>query len=52
MRHPTTPRTVGFYDTYDEDTPYTGGGVANGVFGVDVRNAAGLIVVRDMHSEF
>ena len=52
MRNPAKPRTVGFYDTYDEDTPYTGGGVANGVFGVDVRNADGLIVVSDMHSGF
>jgi hypothetical protein len=52
IRNPTNPRTVGFYDTYDEETAYTGGGVANGVFGVDVRNADGLIVVSDMHSGF
>ncbi len=52
MRDPTNPRTVGFYDTYDEVVPYVGGGVANGVFGVDVRNADGLIVVSDMHSGF
>ncbi len=52
MRDPTNPRTVGYYDTYDEVVPYAGGGVANGVFGVDVRNADGLIVVSDMHSGF
>ncbi len=52
MRDPTNPRTVGYYDTYDEVAPYAGGGVANGVFGVDVRNADGLIVVSDMHSGF
>ena len=52
MRDPTNPRTVGYYDTYDEVSPYTGGGVANGAFGIDVRNADGLIVISDMHSGF
>jgi hypothetical protein len=52
MRDPANPRTIAFYDTYDEISPYTGGGVANGVFGIDVRNADGLIVAADMHSGF
>ncbi len=52
MRDPTNPRTVGFYDTYDEVSPYKGDGTAFGVFGVDVRNADGLIVVSDLHSGF
>jgi hypothetical protein len=47
---PKNPRTVGYYDTYigvrndpDYRTP-----VFNGAFGVDVRNADGLILVSDM----
>jgi hypothetical protein len=52
MRDPTNPRTVAFYDTYDEVRPFEGLGAANGVFGLDVRNADGLIVAGDMHSGF
>jgi hypothetical protein len=52
LRDPTNPRTVAFYDTYDEFRPYEGLGAANGVYGLDVRNADGLIVASDMHSGF
>ena len=52
MRDPTKPRTVGFYDTFNIDSEYAGAGTANGMFGVDVRNADGLIVGSDMHSGF
>jgi len=52
IRNPTEPRTVGFYDTYNYDVPYEGAGTANGLFGVDVRNADGLIVGSDLHSGF
>ena len=52
MRDPTKPHTVAFYDTFDYVTPYSVGGEAAGVFGVDVRNADGLIVAGDMQSGF
>ncbi len=47
LMDPHNPRTVAFYDTYigplnDDYNP-----VFNGAFGVDVRNADGLIVVSD-----
>jgi len=55
MMDPTKPYTVGYYDTYERlknDTTNSGNvGSTNtvmaGVFGVDVRNADGLIVVSD-----
>ena len=48
LMDPENPVTVGYYDTYlgspnTDRTP-----VFNGAFGVDVRNADGLIVVSDM----
>ena len=75
---PTSPYTVGYYDTYDgpnqrgravsgnpeagfwdpssaDASGYAGGGrptVSNGAFGVDVRNADGLIVVSDLATGF
>ena len=52
MRNPKKPHTVGFYDTYTGVQDYTGGGTANGVFGIDVRNADGLIVASDMQTGF
>ncbi len=52
MRNPTKPHTVGFYDTFTGVQDYEGGGVAKGVFGIDVRNADGLIVASDMQSGF
>ncbi|MBI4501000.1 MAG: hypothetical protein HY700_07545 [Gemmatimonadetes bacterium] len=54
MMDPTNPYTVGFYDTYDG--PYLvgacGNGICNGPFGVDVRNADGLIVASDLTTGF
>ena len=61
MMDPTNPYTVGYYDTYDgpnqhgfggAQTPETGTGVTNGAFGVDVRNADGLIVLEDFRTGF
>jgi hypothetical protein len=52
VRYPTDPVQVGFYDTYNYRVPYQGGGTAMGAFGLDVRNADGLIVVADMQSGF
>lgn len=54
MSEPADPKTVAFYDTY------TGpGGIGmcgdkkcNGAFGVDIRNADGLIVISDMTTGF
>ena len=50
LMDPKNPVTVGYYDTYvgspnDPDFRYP---MFNGAFGVDVRNADGLIVVSDM----
>jgi hypothetical protein len=54
MRDPKKPHTVAFYDTYDG--PHAVGmcsdQVCNGAFGVDVRNADGLIVISDMSTGF
>ena len=52
LMDPENPVTVGFYDTYvgppnKDRTP-----VFNGAFGVDIRNADGLIVVSDMTTGF
>jgi hypothetical protein len=54
---PTNPYTVGFYDTMDK--PHTpgaaGAGLVGGMpggFGIDVRNADGLIVISDMVTGF
>ncbi len=52
MEDPHDPVTVGYYDTYigprpDDFIPYI-----NGAFGVDVRNADGLIVISDMTTGF
>ena len=52
VRFPHDPMQVGFYDTYNYRVPYQGGGTAMGAFGLDVRNADGLIVVADMQSGF
>ena len=61
MMDPTNPYTVAYYDTYGGpnqrgwggvDDPETGRGNANGSFGVDVRNADGLIVTSDMTTGF
>ena len=52
MRNPTDPAHVGFYDTFNYKTPYGVGTEAQGGYGLDVRNADGLIVMSDMHSGF
>jgi hypothetical protein len=52
IRNPTDPVEVGFYDTYNYRIPFEGGGVAFGAYGLDVRNADGLIVVADDYSGF
>jgi hypothetical protein len=54
MRDPTDPRTVGYFDTYP-GAPAIGmcsDKKCNGNFGVDVRNADGLIVASDMTTGF
>jgi hypothetical protein len=57
MMDPTNPYTVGFYDTYDGPdgkglaSPMQGN-IFNGAWGVDVRNADGLIVVSDFSTGF
>ncbi len=61
MMDPTNPYTVGYYDSYDGPNqhgyggfrdPDSGTGVSNGAFGVDVRNADGLIVLSDFKTGF
>ncbi len=54
MRDPKNPYTVGYYDTYDgpHAVGMCQGNICNGAFGVDVRNADGLIVVSDMSTGF
>jgi len=60
MMDPTNPYTVGYYDAYDgphhkgyggSRTP-EGTSVSNGTFGLDVRNADGLIVISDSRFGF
>ncbi|SVB04708.1 uncharacterized protein METZ01_LOCUS157562, partial [marine metagenome] len=51
MFDPYNPRTVAYYDTYPGPHMARGHGNVNlGAWGVDVRNADGLIVVSDMVS--
>ena len=61
MMDPTNPYTVGYYDTYDgphnrgwgeAQNPESGQNVFNGAFGIDVRNADGLIVISDIYTGF
>ena len=49
MQDPKKPRTVAHYDTYLEPE---GAGVTTGGWGVDVRNADGLIVLSDKETGF
>ena len=61
LEDPHNPQTIAYYDTFDgphnsrtarrEGSPYTWG-VYDGAWGVDVRNADGLIVVSDMTTGF
>ncbi|MBI4521857.1 MAG: hypothetical protein HY701_13550 [Gemmatimonadetes bacterium] len=57
MMDPTNPYTVAFYDVYDKPTLDMGNpagrdanSVMTGTFGVDIRNADGLIVISDMRT--
>jgi hypothetical protein len=52
MMDPTNPITVGLYDTYDGPHNSWAGGVMQGAWGVDVRNADGLIVISDLTTGF
>jgi hypothetical protein len=61
MMDPTNPYTVAYYDTYGGpnqrgwggvDNPEGGNGVTSGAFGIDVRNADGLILIADFHTGF
>lgn len=48
LMDPENPETIGYYDTYLGPESYDFIPYINGAFGVDVRNADGLIVVSDM----
>ena len=50
MQDPKNPKTIAHYDTYLEGASEEG--VMNGAWGVDVRNADGLIVISDMVTGF
>ena len=64
MMDPTNPYTVGYYDTHSGSLlhgmdpvaskwkPAEGDEIFNGLWGVDVRNADGLIVVSDFRTGF
>jgi hypothetical protein len=61
MMDPTNPYTVGYYYTCDcphqrgwggVAKPDSGTNVENGAFGIDVRNADGLIVIEDFRTGF
>jgi len=52
LMDPEHPATVAYYDTYVGPPNADRYGMFNGAFGVDVRNADGLIVVSDMTTGF
>lgn len=53
LEDPKKPQTVGYYDTYTGPKLAEGEfGMYNGAFGVDVRNADGLILISDMSTGF
>ena len=52
LMDPKNPVTVGYYDTYLGPPNTDRTAVYNGCFGVDIRNADGLIVVSDMTTGF
>ena len=52
LQDPTNPVTVGYYDTYIGPRTTLINPVYNGAFGVDVRNADGLILISDMSTGF
>ena len=51
VQDPANPVTIAYYDTYLADSDENGGVMA-GAWGVDVRNADGLIVISDMTTGF
>jgi len=52
MQDPKNPVTIGYYDTYLGGPSTVLCEMCNGLFGVDVRNADGLIVGSDMTTGF
>lgn len=54
MRDPASPKTIGYWDTYlgEPSIGMCPDRKCNGAFGVDIRNADGLIVVSDMTTGF
>jgi len=52
LQDPANPVTIGYYDTYIGPRSTTRTPVFNGAFGIDVRNADGLIVISDMSTGF
>jgi hypothetical protein len=52
LMDPEDPVTVAYYDTYTGPPSKDRPAMFNGAFGVDVRNADGLIVVSDMTTGF
>ncbi|GMR12797.1 MAG: hypothetical protein BMS9Abin29_0990 [Gemmatimonadota bacterium] len=48
LMDPKNPVTVGYYDTYLGAPSERGSPMFDGAFGIDVRNADGLIVISDM----
>ncbi len=52
LMDPKNPETVGYYDTYLGSPNTERYSQFNGAFGVDVRNADGLIVISDMSTGF
>ena len=52
LQDPANPMTIGYYDTYIGPRSTTRTPVFNGAFGIDVRNADGLIVISDMSTGF
>ena len=52
LQDPTNPVTVGYYDTYIGPPSTVMNPVFAGTFGVDVRNADGLIIVNDSSTGF
>ncbi len=52
LMDPANPVTVGYYDTYVGSPNKDRTPVFNGAFGIDIRNADGLIVVSDMSTGF
>ncbi len=52
LQNPHNPVTVGYYDTYIGPRATETNPVFNGAFGVDVRNADGLIAISDMSTGF